>query len=229
MNLTSRYADCVGAIAQELSESKSAGPALLVAVDGRSGVGKSTFSAALVEMLLARGCTAACVALDNFHNPRAKRYARGRFSAEGYYHDARDLQALCGMCLIPLGPQGCGRYATASFDLEADTPLEPQWKQAEAGQIIVVEGTFLFRPELNAYWDVRIALNAPQDVARQRGMGRDRTLLGEDVEALYRQRYDGAYALYVAQSANAIANADWSLDMTCLEAPVLTRRTDSRC
>jgi uridine kinase len=199
---------------------QSAGPALRVAVDGRSGVGKSTFSAALVKSLVAKGRPAHCVHLDDFHHPRSKRYARGRYSAEGYYRDARDLEALVSMCLAPLGPDGSGRYAAASFDLEKDQPIEPDWRSAQPGLIVVVEGTFLLRPELNPHWDVRICLHAPQEVARQRGMGRDVATLGKESEALYRQRYDGAYALYESESA-PMEKADWRVDMTSFDTPVL--------
>lgn len=51
-------------------------------------------------------------------------------------------------------------------------------------------------------------------------MGRDQALLGEETEALYRQRYDGAFALYEAESA-PLDNAIWRVDMTRLEAPIL--------
>lgn len=214
------YLSCVQTIAQELLLQPPSGLALRVAVDGRSGVGKTTFSVALVQALINQGRSAHGVHLDDFHQPRAKRYARGRYSAEGYYRDARDLEALVSMCLAPLGPDGSGRFATASFDLDKDQPLEPEWRSANPGQIVVVEGTFLLRPELNPHWDVRIYLHAPQEFARHRGMGRDRALLGEESEALYRQRYEGAFDLYEAESA-PMEKADWRVDMTRFDTPVL--------
>ena len=220
MTLSPGYLSCLQAIAQDLLLQKPCGQALRVAVDGRSGVGKSTFSAALVQILLDHGRPACCVHLDDFHHPREKRYAHGRYSAEGYYRDARDLEALVSMCLTPLGPDGSGRYAAASFDLEKDQPIAPDWRSATPGEIVVVEGTFLLRPELVPHWDVRIYLHAPQEVARQRGMGRDRALLGDESEALYRQRYDGAFALYEAESA-PLHSASLRVDMTRLEAPIL--------
>ena len=124
------------------------------------------------------------------------------------------------MCLTPLGPDGSGRYAAASFDLEKDQPIAPDWRSATPGEIIVVEGTFMLRPELNPHWDVRIYLHAPQGIARQRGIGRDRALLGTDSEALYCQRYDGAFAMYEAESA-PMEQADWRVDMTFFDAPGL--------
>lgn len=39
---------------------------------------------------------------DSFLNPRAVRYRRGRFSAEGYLHDTYDFAALRSNVLAPL-------------------------------------------------------------------------------------------------------------------------------
>jgi uridine kinase len=217
------YQACVRALAEDLTRRASSGPGLRVAIDGRSGAGKSTFSHALVKALSDMGRPAVRVQIDDFHHPRIKRYARGRHSAEGYYRDARDLKALKHMCLIPLGPGGTGRFAAASFDLETDRPLEPHWRQAEPAQIVVVEGTFLLRPELDACWDVRIHLQVSKEIARSRGTARDQELLGDEAEALYRQRYEGAYALYEAESSIAIANADWQVDLTSFDAPRLMK------
>ena len=219
MKLSPVYQACVRALAEDLARRSTSGPALRVAVDGRSGVGKSTFSQALVKALTEMGHPALCVQLDDFHHPRVRRYAKGRYSAEGYYRDARDLDALQRMCLTPLGPGGTGRFAVASFDLETDRPIEPHWRQTEPGQIVVVEGTFLLRPELDDCWDVRIHLQASKEVARLRAVQRDQRLLGDEVEALYRQRYEGAYALYESESSAAIARADWRVDLTDLTAP----------
>lgn len=218
MKFTSSYQACIRTIGEDLARQTSPGPALRVAVDGRSGVGKSTFSQALVTALVEMGRPAVCIQLDDFHHPRVRRYARGRYSAEGYYRDARDLEALIQLCLTPLGPGGTGRFSTASFDLEADKPVEPAWRQTAPEQIIVVEGTFLLRPELNAHWDFSVYLDAPAEVARERGMGRDLALLGDEAELLYRQRYEGAFSLYEAESSIAISSADWRVDMTSFEA-----------
>jgi hypothetical protein len=50
--------------------------------------------------------------IDGFHRPKAERYARGRYSAEGYYYDARDLAAIKALLLAPLGPGGDRRTAS---------------------------------------------------------------------------------------------------------------------
>lgn len=218
MNPSQAYVSVLETLSDALSVHPVRGPALCVAVDGRSGVGKTTFAQHLVETLKRQGRPAIGVSLDGFHHPRAHRYARGRYSAEGYYRDARDLDALIALCLRPLGEGGTGRFATASFDLERDMPLAPNWRDALSGQVVVMEGTFLFRPELDRYWDARVFLHAPKERARQRGMRRDAGLLGDEAEALYCQRYEGAYALYETE-ANPEDKADWRIDMTEFVSP----------
>jgi len=218
MILSEAYCDVLESLCDHLQARPSPGPALRVAVDGRSGVGKTTFTRHLIQRLQDRSIAVVGVSVDGFHHPRARRYAHGRYSAEGYYKDARDLDAVIDLCLAPLGPGGSGRFAQASFDLERNEPIEPVWRQARPGQILIMEGTFLLRPELCSYWDAKVCLEASQEIARSRGMARDAHQLGDETEALYRQRYDGAYALYDAE-AQPETQADWRIDMSDFHKP----------
>ena len=95
---------------------------LRLAIDGRTASGKTVFANELAALLNARGRKAIRTSIDGFHRPKAVRYARGRYSAEGYYLDGRDLSAIRLLLLAPLGPGGDRRYRTASFDLETDRP-----------------------------------------------------------------------------------------------------------
>src|SRR5215211_9209362 len=77
-----------------------------VAVDGRTASGKTTLADELARELRSLGREVIRTSVDGFHRPKSERYARGRHSAEGYYHDARDLGAIRRMLLDPLGPTG---------------------------------------------------------------------------------------------------------------------------
>jgi len=113
-----------------------------VAIDGRGGSGKTTLAAELATLLVARGRPVIGTSIDGFHRPKAERYARGRTSPEGSYHDARDLAAVTTLLLAPLGPGGDRRYRTTSFDLENDRPIEQAAALAPADAVLVVDGTF---------------------------------------------------------------------------------------
>ncbi len=95
---------------------------LRVAVDGIDGAGKTTFADALTPHIAQRGRPVIRASVDDFHRPRAQRYARGADSPEGYYLDSFDYPALLTQLLRPLGPGGDRWYRVGVFDLVADAP-----------------------------------------------------------------------------------------------------------
>ncbi|HEX3994591.1 MAG TPA: hypothetical protein VHX39_25740, partial [Acetobacteraceae bacterium] len=147
------------------------------------------------------------------HRPRAARYARGRYSAEGYYYEARDLAAVVALLLAPLGPGGDRQYRTASFDLDADQPIEQAPQTAAEDAILMVDGTFLQRPELQYHWDVTVFVRTSAEIAEARGLSRDIEHLGGEAAArnLYAKRYRPAYALY-EQLCDPERNSDAIID-----------------
>ncbi|MCJ2144546.1 uridylate kinase [Methylobacterium sp. E-066] len=171
---------------------------LRIAIDGRTSSGKTTLADEIATETRDHGRSVIRTSIDGFHRPKAERYSRGRRSAEGYYYDARDLTAIKDLLLRPLGPQGDLLYRTASFDLELDRPIDAPRHKAEAGNILIVDGTFLQRPELRAEWDLIIFVDVPVELARARGADRDAERLGgpEESQAIYRERYLPAFAIY---------------------------------
>ena len=169
-----------------------------VAVDGRTASGKTTFADELAAELKASGRQLIRASVDGFHRPAAVRYRQGRLSANGYYEDARDYDAIRALLLDPLGPGGSLNYALGSFDLENDRPIEPHLHHAPSDAVLIVDGTFLQRPELRSAWDFVIFIDVPAEEARRRGMKRDMTLLGgrENAAELYSKRYEPAFARY---------------------------------
>ena len=200
-----------------------------VAVDGRTASGKTTLSDELAEILTAGGRDVIRTSIDGFHRPKAERYARGRQSPEGYYHDARDLAAINTLLLAPLGPDGDRRYRTASFDLAQDRPIEQTAKIASSEAILIVDGTFLQRPELVDNWDLTIFVETSETICAQRGVGRDTQLLGgiDAARQLYATRYQPAYRLYESMCApDAVADAVFNNEN--IDCPVLMIRADGR-
>ena len=176
----------------------SLGRPMRIAIDGRTAAGKTTLSDELAELIGNRGSHVIRTSIDGFHRPKAERYARGRYSAEGYYYDARDLHAVMNLLLIPLGPRGNRVYRTASFDLTNDRTIAQEPKQAPADAVLIVDGTFLQRPELRDHWDLTIFLKTSADTAERRAIGRDAEQSGgiDAVQKLYAERYRGAFDLY---------------------------------
>lgn len=171
-----------------------------VGVSGITASGKSTFSDGLAEVLRQHGRPVIRASIDQFHRPAEQRYRQGRSSPIGYYEDAHDYAAIRELLLEPLGPSGHRRYRLSSWDLKRDAPPEDLTvHEAPVTSVLVVDGTFLFKPQLNDCWDFRIFLDTRFDAARARGVRRDQAQLGsaEKAEKLYLERYHVASQRYL--------------------------------
>ncbi|WP_148210587.1 uridylate kinase [Beijerinckia indica] len=202
---------------------------LRIAIDGRTASGKTTFADELAQRIRIQNREIIRTSIDEFHLPKADRYARGRLSAEGYYHDGYDLPAVVAFLLRPLGPGGDRLYRTASFDLVKDQPVEQEPKLAPEDAILIVDGTFLQRPELVAEWDLVIFLESSEEVSESRGINRDRELLGGEDSArrLYAERYLPAFEQYERLCSPKVT-ADAIVNNDDFEFPILSIPRDSR-
>jgi uridine kinase len=200
-----------------------------VAIDGRTASGKTTLANEVASLIRDKGRPIIRTSIDGFHRPKATRYARGRHSPEGYYYDARDLAAVMRLLLEPLGPEGDRLYRTQSFDLENDRPVEQEPQSAPADAVLVVDGTFLQRPELRNGWDITIFVKASERTAERSGVARDSQLLGGEAAAqkLYAERYRPAFDLYDRLSAPEV-NADVVLVNEDFQRPRIHIRPDGR-
>jgi uridine kinase len=108
-----------------------------VAVDGAPAAGKTTLADELAGVLRARGRDVIRATIDDFLFPRARRYPRGEYSAEGCYFDAHDYGALTRVLLDPLGPDGDRRYRPAADHADIivhnDAPQQPSWETRAQG------------------------------------------------------------------------------------------------
>lgn len=144
-----------------------------VGIDGVDGAGKTTFADALAGILADRGDEVIRASADDFHHTRAVRYRRGRHSPEGFFLDSFDLEQLRSRLLDPLGPGGDGRFVRAVHDVATDDPVDADVEVARDGQVLVLDGLFLHRPELREVWDVSVFLDVPFSVSVARMAHRD--------------------------------------------------------
>ena len=146
------------------------------------------------------------LSVDDYHRPPEERYRRGRDSPEGYYHDAFDYP----------------KFLAALQDTKAT-----------ADTVLLVDGVFLFRPELNDAWDYRIFVHVDLDLAYERGIRRDASWMGGEEEARrrYAARYIPGERLYL-DAVQPASLADVVFDNTnpaspacaCRDNPVIARR-----
>ncbi len=170
-----------------------------IAIDGVDAAGKTTLANELVEPIEARGRQVLRASIDGFHRPRTERYQRGADSPAGYYLDSFDHAAIRAELIEPLGPQGNRVYRRAVFDFRADAPLDAPVSHAVADAILLFDGVFLLRPELNDGWDYRIFVHADFDVAVARAVPRDQAHGGaaDALAARYWQRYVPGQRIYL--------------------------------
>jgi uridine kinase len=172
-----------------------------VAVDGVTAAGKSTFARELSAAVAGLGRPSVHLTMDGFHHHREHRHRRGRLSADGYYEDAYDFAALAERVLIPLGPGGDRRYRVRVIDLDSDAEIGEAPVEAPVDAVVIVDGTFLQRPELAGLWDHRIFIDTDLAVARERGTRRDARQFGglAQAERIYDARYHAAARRYLAE------------------------------
>lgn len=166
-----------------------------VGIDGRSAAGKTTLAAGIAAELHARGVPVRTRPVDDFHHPREHRYRQGEYSPIGYYEDAFDHAAIV-------------RHVMAAGD-----------------GVLLFEGIFLFRHELDPCWDFRILVDVDPTTSVERGVARDAGVIGavDVVRHKYRVRYEPAWLLYEERAMPA-AKADAVLINRDFASPRLTFR-----
>ena len=174
-------------------------------------------------MLRARGNEVVRISIDGFHNPRQIRYARAEAEpAASYYEDSFDYDSFLNLAIKPIEGEGERLITPRIFDHASDSPAEREEVRIGDEAIVLVDGIFLGRPQLAAWWDCWIYLAVDRDVARSRGAARDERLYGAATINRYRTRYEPGQELYHAE-ADPVTNADIVIDNTTPDRPAILR------
>ncbi|HEY2644216.1 MAG TPA: uridine kinase [Galbitalea sp.] len=197
--------DVLSALAEEFLHNYGEGRTI-IAVDGPDGAGKTRFADNLADELRVGPRAVFRASVDDFHNPRAVRYARGRDSAEGFYRDSFDYRTFKRVLIEPFRIGRIGSFVPAAFDVRSDQPVEPKWLSGPDDAILIVDGIFLNRSELRGLWNYSIWLDVDPGIAAER-------LLERDGKVDFPERYTDGFQLYVEDAnprdaASAIINND---------------------
>ncbi|MFE0588963.1 uridylate kinase [Micromonospora echinospora] len=191
-------AELLGHLAEAVGSVAVAHPTR-VAVDGPPAAGKTTLADELAVVLREQGRHVVRATIDDFLFPRARRYPRGEYSAEGCYFDAHDYDALNRVLLDPLGPDGDRRFQHAVYDRTTDTASSPPVTTVPADAVLLFDGVFLMRPELIDRWDLRVFVSTALAETVDRAVIRERRVSSRaDVERRWRERYIPAQQFYFA-------------------------------
>ncbi|WP_350273977.1 uridine kinase [Kribbella sp. HUAS MG21] len=218
-------AEVLGELADEVLRVARAHP-VRIGVDGCSAAGKTTLADELAQVVRERcGREVVRAGLDYFKRAPELRTKYPIDSAESYYFEVYDYEAIRERLLGPLGPGGDRRYTTGLRDSSAATALELPVCVAAPDAILIADGAFLQRPELLDCWDLCIYVHVSFETVLRRGIERDQAWMvsPEAAEHRYRTRYIPGEQMYVDQ-VHPADRAQLLVNNENPAAPTLTRR-----
>jgi uridine kinase len=161
-------------------------PHILVAIDGPSGAGKTTISARLGEAL-----SAAVIEADDFYS--------GGSHADWIKRTPQERADLCidwkRLRQEALTPLLAGRLATwHPFDWDTESDLSTTPTTRNPAPVVILDGAFSSRPELQSLIDYSVLVIAPDDVRRLRLEQREGTAYMSEWYPLWREAEDYYYS-----------------------------------
>ena len=202
---------------------------LRVAIDGLTAAGKTSLGHELARGLSRRGRPVFRASLDDFKRPWRERHLYDRTSGAGFYRNAFDREAACRLLLEPSGPTGDGVVALCSIDPITQIDHSAVTTTMPPNGVLLVDGLFAYRPEINAYWDLRVWVEIDTELSVRRGTERDAAREGgiAAAETLHRERYLVAELLYIDE-VDPRSFVDVIVDNTDFDRPRLVRPADTR-
>jgi uridine kinase len=200
-----------------------------VVVDGFTASGKTSFAHELAAAVRRLGRSTLRATFDDFKKPWRDAREKGydRVSGEGYYRNAPDFPSARALLLEPAGPDGSGVVALCGHDPLTGEDHRAVTVDAPKDAVLIVDSVFGMRPEYDAYWDMRIWLDVPVEVAFARGIERDTESEGRaEAERLHRDRYQASEQIYLSE-VDPKAKAELIIDNTDYATPQVIRPATS--
>jgi HAD superfamily hydrolase (TIGR01549 family) len=157
---------------KEIEVKKQKDKAFVIGVNGIDGAGKTEFAASLVTFLKTKGFQTQLINLDDFHNPKAIRYA-GKDQADNYYNKSFNIDLVIDKLLLPIKKKIPVSLKLKTLNLTTDKYENEREYIIDANTIVIFEGVFLFRKELTPYIDSKVFLDIPFEESKKRAKLRD--------------------------------------------------------
>jgi len=189
--------------------------------------GKTRFAQDFAAFLQAQGRDVALIHGDDFHNPRIVR-RQGDDPVRGYIEHAFNLPLLERELLAPIRRGETFDKTLALIDLDADTPTAIRRYTVRRETLVLVEGVLLFRPPIDAYFDLRIFLHIPFDEVLRRAAARDVPHYGDDYLERYKFRYIPVQQWYL-ETYHPQERSDVVIDNTDYANPRIIGQSSEGC
>lgn len=160
---------------------------LVIAIDGRSGTGKSTLS---VEIATAVNGT--FVDQDDFYSGGELEHW-SRLDPETRVDKCIDWQRVLRDVILPF--RDSRQISYHSFNWDSMKGLDPEAITLAPSDVLVLDGAYSTRSELSAYLDLTVLVTLDDEVRRQRIMDRE----GEGWTLEWFNVWDAAENLYFGQ------------------------------
>ncbi|KAJ3158679.1 hypothetical protein HDU86_002644 [Geranomyces michiganensis] len=215
-------------ILDKIATSNERNTTFRIAIDGVDGAGKTHFRDELAIAInsISPATPLILASVDGFHNPRVTRYKHGRSSPVGFFENSYNYPALRRELLDPLGPHGSGLYRTAVFAVDTDEAIASLAVQAPRGAILLLDGLFLHRDELQGAFDYSIFLEVDFNVSVPRGASRGVGYGSPDVHAESNRRYIEGNRLYF-ERCRPRGRAQIVVDNNDLDSPFIALDRES--
>jgi phosphoglycolate phosphatase-like HAD superfamily hydrolase/uridine kinase len=208
-------------ILEEIRRKKDKNIPFVVGVSGIDGAGKSSFAESLERYLVAHNGETQAIHLDDFHNPKAIRYA-GADQADNYYNRSFNFALIAEKLLKPLRKKKAFSARMTLLDWRTDKYDAERIYAFNRNTIIIFEGVFLFRKELAPYIEYGVFLEIPFEESKRRAFIRD---AGADIKK-YDEKYLPAQARYLKEYPPE-KTADMVIDNSNWEYPRLKNKQQS--
>lgn len=184
---------------------------LIVGIDGLGGAGKSTVSEELCKLFRDENYSVTVLHIDDFIHPKSVRYNENYEEWECYYNLQWRYDYFMNDVIMPIKNNGyfCGEIELYDKDNDkyyfskADIPSDG---------IVIVEGIFLQRRELEGIFDYMIFMDVPEEVRLSRVLKRDGYIGDEQqIRKKYENRYFPAEHRYTTQ-CSPVERADYVIN-----------------
>jgi FMN phosphatase YigB (HAD superfamily)/uridine kinase len=196
----------------------------LVFISGIDCSGKTYFSQALQNFIVAQGGDVQLVHLDDFHHPRKYRYTESKDLASQYYYCSFNIDRLINEVIQPIKSERCLDKSITVLDLEKDAFISERNYVVRPSSIVILEGVFLGRPSLRSFCDLFIQIEVPLTIAFNRAKFRDVPKQGDFVLQKYICKYFPAQLRYMRDHKPAY-KADYIIDNIDFNTPKFRKKS----